>query len=185
MRFTPIIDPRQARLPELRLGTFAEGVRLAQWPTDDEVVAAIKSVPCHYVMTQNEKVALGWEAVMRINGTPFGMTQSDFELTWDKHEVGDSETGVNKVPKRGRFVATLSTNFYCKKDVNYHDAPLLIGTATNETMQIWIYPLGLGDAPYKLDPFVAFSYKLQLGKEAGEGKGSLSGESGSVLRPGE
>jgi len=133
----------------------------------------------------NETVVLDYESVIRINGTPFGVTGGKLSLVHDEHEVGDSETGRNKAFKRGRFEADCSCNFYGKSDVDYHAAPLKIGTATDETFQLWIYAKGLGDDPYKLDPFTAFNYVMNFGKESGELKGSFDGKTGNCLRPGE
>jgi hypothetical protein len=160
----------------------------SQLPTDDEVCAAIKSVPTHFTLPS---VILGWESKIAITvaGTPvsFGVRSGRLNFTSDLQECGDTNTGIAKQNKPGRTEASLSCDFYERYDVPTIP-PAFFNLAPTSEIAIAVYPTGTGPtypgwiqkAPWIIPSFIVASYDISFDID-GKLQGSISGKSNGFI----
>jgi hypothetical protein len=164
-------------------------------------------------MQQETDVVLGFECSMKIfpliidttvgspteglftgygTGRFFGFRAGTLSSNADKHECGDSLSGINKRWKAGRTSLEMTAEFYEKWDLDVHEAmPAGFGLKNGAIVGVAVYTQGFDDIaglmfdPWWLPNFTIFDVKYSFDEE-GKVNGSWDGAADNAwYRPGE
>lgn len=101
-------------------------------------------------------VVMGFDAVVVIQGTTFGVRNCSVDRGADPHEVGDTVDGQYKTTKAGRIEARVSLQFFEKDNINYFTSPIEFKEGTY-LAPVRIFPQGLGGDDYNFPFFLVNS----------------------------
>lgn len=103
-------------------------------------------------MANPTNITIGYNAKIKINGTLFGIRSGTATIEADEHEVGDTNTGVQKTHAAGRESLSLDLKVYEDSTVDYFGGTFTLRPRT--TVAVLFYPNGLAGGVYTCTTFL-------------------------------